>query len=151
MSLFLCSLVRSTVVPVVTRFSTSETKPWLLLFLVFLLDVSLVIVELVLDIGLVIVLEGTKTLGIVRCFVSCVDLPEKKKKQLFFTLIFCFLRARASAAFNFFFSFSLSLAKSSDRLNCAPPYRRFVRYFYKFVSFLEIFYHILNCLSNTTY
>ena len=62
--------------------STSETKPWpLLLFLVFLLDVSLVIVELVLDIGLVIVLEGTKTLGtktlvIVRCFVTCADLPD---------------------------------------------------------------------------
>ena len=81
MSLSLCSLVRSTFVSVVTRFSTSERKPWpLLLILVFFLDVSLVIVELVLDIDLVIVLEGTKslgtkTLGIVRCFVTCVDLP----------------------------------------------------------------------------
>ena len=39
----------------------------------------------------------------------------EKKKQLFFTLNFCFLRARASTAFNFLPS-SLSLAKSSDIL-----------------------------------
>ena len=79
----------------------------------------MVIVELMLDIGLVIVLEGTKSLGtktfgVVRCFVTYVDLPKKKKTELFFTLNFCFLRTRASAAFNFLSS-SLSLAKSSDR------------------------------------
>ena len=55
--------VRSTFVSVVTQFSTSERKPWpLLLFLVFLLDVSLVIVELVLDIGLLSYWKGRKVL-----------------------------------------------------------------------------------------
>ena len=119
MSLFLCSLVRSTFVPVVTRFSTSETKPWLLLqFSMFLLDVSLVIVELILDIILVIVLEGTKilwtkTLGV--CGVSSrVLICRKEETELFFTLNFYFLRTRASVVFNFLSS-SLSLAKSSDR------------------------------------
>ena len=38
----------------------------------------------------------------------------EKKKQLFFTPIFCFLRAQVSAAYNFLSS-SLSLAKSSER------------------------------------
>ena len=52
--------------------------------LMFFLYVSLVIVELMLDIGLVIVLEGTKTLGVVRCFVTCVDLPKRKKTDFFF-------------------------------------------------------------------
>ena len=90
MSLSLCSLVRSIFVSVVTRFSTSETKPWpLLLFLTFLLDVSLVIVELMLHIGLVIVLEGMKTLGVVRCFVTCVDLP-KRRNNFFFYFKFLF-------------------------------------------------------------
>ena len=85
-SLSLCSLVRSTFFPVVTRFSTSETKPWpSLLFSTFLLEVSLVIVELMLDIGLVIMLEetksiGTKTLGVVRYFVTCIDLPKRKNR-----------------------------------------------------------------------
>ena len=51
----------------------------------FLLDVSLVIVELMLDIGLVIALEGakilvTKTLGVVRCFVTCADLPKSRDR-----------------------------------------------------------------------
>ena len=42
-------------ISVVTRSSSSETKPWpLLLFLMFLLGVSRVIVELMLDVGLVI-------------------------------------------------------------------------------------------------
>ena len=90
MFLSLCSLVRSTFVPVVTRFSTSETKPWLLLqFSMFLLNVSLVIVELILDIVLVIVLEGTKslgtkTLGCVWCFVTCVDLPKRRNRIIFY-------------------------------------------------------------------
>ena len=75
-------LVRSTFVSVVTRLSSSKTKPWsLLLFSMFFLYVSLVIFELMLNIALVIVLEGTKslptkTLGVVRCFVRCVDLPD---------------------------------------------------------------------------
>ena len=46
MSLSLCSLVRSSFVSAATQFSTSKTKPWpLLLFLMLLLDVSLVIVD----------------------------------------------------------------------------------------------------------
>ena len=82
MSVSLCSQVRFTFVSTVTQLSTSETKPWpLLLFLVFFLDVSLGIVEVMLQIGFVIVLEGTeslgmKTFGIVRYFVTYVDLPD---------------------------------------------------------------------------
>ena len=88
MSLSLCSLARTTFVRAETRFSISETKPRpLLLFSMFLLDVSLVIVELMLDIGLVIALEGakilvTKTLGVVRCFVTCVDLPKRRNRVI---------------------------------------------------------------------
>ena len=90
MSLSLYSLVRSTVVSVVTRLSTSETKSWpLLLFSIILLYVTLVIAVLMLDIGLLIVLEGmkslgTKTLGVVRCFVTCVDLPKRKNRIIFY-------------------------------------------------------------------
>ena len=90
MSLSLCSLVRPAFVPVVTRFSKSKTKPWpLLLFSMFLLDLSLVIAELMLDIGLVIVLEGTESLGtktlrVVRCFITCVDLPKRRNKIIFY-------------------------------------------------------------------
>ena len=82
MSLSLYSLVRSTFVSVVTWLSTSETKPWsLMLFSMFFLYVSLVIVELMLNIGLVIIHEGvkslgTKTLGTVQCFVTCDDFPD---------------------------------------------------------------------------
>ena len=99
--LSLCSLVRSRFISVVTWFSTSETKPRpLLLLLVFLLDVSLVIVELMLDIGLVVVLEGmkslgTETLGIVRCVIACVDLPKRRNRIIFY--------------FNFLFSKGTSL------------------------------------------
>ena len=69
MPLSLRSLVRSTFVSVVIRLSTSETKPWpLLLFSMFYLYVSLVIVKLMLDIGLVIVLEGDLSAIFQVCF-----------------------------------------------------------------------------------
>ena len=84
MSLSLCSLVRSTFFSVVTRFSTSERKPWLyLLFLVFLLDLSLEIVELALDTGLVIILEATKSLGTKILFCHVCWFAEKKKQNYF--------------------------------------------------------------------
>ena len=93
MSLSLYSLVRSTFVSVVTWLSTSETKPWsLMLFSMFFLYVSLVIVELMLNIGLVIIHEGvkslgTKTLGTVQCFVTCDDLPDLVLLRCFFSFL----------------------------------------------------------------
>ena len=73
---------------------------------------------LVLDIGLIIILEGTKsrerkTLEIVQCFVTCIDLPRRRNRII---LYFKYLLSTGtvSAAFNFLFSL-LSLAKSSDR------------------------------------
>ena len=152
MSLSLCYLVRSTFVPVVTRFSTSETTPWpLLLFSMFLLDVFLITAARLLDMYLVIVFDGTKsigtkTLGVVRCFVMCVNLPKRRNIIIqYFT--FLFSKGTSLCGFHILSS-SLSLAKSSDSV---PPCRRFVRNFYKFVSFLKIFSHIFNCLGSTSY
>ena len=94
MSLSLCYLVRSTFIPVVTQFTTSETKPWPLLLLMFLLDASVVFVELM------------------RYFVTCVDLPKRRNINIFY---FKFLCSKGTiAAFNFL-STSLSLAKLSDK------------------------------------
>ena len=63
--------------------------PAVVAFSMFLLDVFLVIVELMLDIGFVIVIEGTEgfgteTLEIVRCFVMCVDLPKRRNRIIFY-------------------------------------------------------------------
>ena len=88
-------LMLSAFVSVVTRFSRSEAKPWPLLLLMLLLDMTLLIFELMLDIGLVIILDGKKRLGmgflgIRQYFVTMFC---QKETELLPTLFFWFSSA----------------------------------------------------------
>ena len=128
-------MASSTFVPIWTCFSTSETKPWSLpgtyptktenSLIIF---VGYVPGSCWIDAGYWL---GYRTWRNEESwdenFGGCAVFRHmcwfaEKKKQLFFTLNFCFLRARASTAFNFLPS-SLSLAKSSDILELCSSLR----------------------------